>query len=85
MEEISQMVTSHFLLMCFLSLLSFSLGRVAGRLEASAIFSRRMNEIIGALKKVEQLAELRGEDVTKLSPQELVHRTQKQLDIKDDN
>lgn len=84
MEEIAQMVTSQFLIICFVTLLAFSLGRVSGRLEASVMFSRRMNDIIGALKKVEQLAELKGEDVSTLSSQELVHRTQKQLDIKDD-
>lgn len=84
MEEIAQMVTSQFLIICFVTLLAFSLGRLSGRLEASVMFSRRMNDIIGALKKVEQLAELKGEDVSTLSSQELVHRTQKQLDIKDD-
>jgi len=83
LEKITQMVTSQFLIICFLSFLSFSLGRVVGKLEASAIFSRRMNDIVGALKKVEQLAELRGEDLTKLSSQEIVNRTQKQLEIKD--
>ena len=77
------MVDSTFLLICVLTLMSFSLGRISGRIEASLIFGKRMNDIIGALKKVEHLANLKGEDISKLTPEEIVHRTQKQLEIKD--
>lgn len=77
------MVSSTFLLFCGATLFAFSLGRVSGRVEASLAFQRRMNDIIDALKKVEQLAVLKGEDISKLSSQEIVHRTQKQLEIKE--
>lgn len=61
----------------------YSLGRLAGRIEASFVFQERMSLIISSLRKVQQLAELRGEDISKLPPQEVVDRIQKQLEIKD--
>lgn len=77
------MVTIHFIMLCFISLLCFSLGRAYGRIEAGLIFNQKINSIITALKRVQQLAELRGEDLTKVSSEEIVYRTQKQLELKD--
>lgn len=79
------MVNESVLLIVVIALVFFSLGRVSGRLEATLLFRQRMNDIIGALKKVEQLAVLRGEDMSKLSSEEIVTRTQKQLEIKSDD
>lgn len=74
------MVESNFFVTCLISLLCFSLGRVAGRLEASVIYSKRINDIIAALKKVEQLASLKGEDISSIPTTEIVYRTQKILE-----
>lgn len=43
-----------------------------------------MQSLISALKKVDTLAALRGEDVSKLSTDEIVRRTKKQLESEDD-
>ena len=83
MEEIIKMVGEYYLIL-FVGVFfaGYSLGRLAGRIEVSLTFQQNMPAIISALKKVQQLAELRGEDASKLSTQEIVIRIQKQLDIK---
>jgi replicative superfamily II helicase len=60
----------------------FLFGRYCGRVEAAIIFSQRINLIIDAIRKVEKLASLRGEDISKLTSDEIVHRAQKQMEIK---
>ena len=78
------MVTVNFFVIVLLSLLSFSLGRTFGRVESSIQMTNKLNSIIVAMKKVETLASLKGEDISKLSTDEIVHRTKKQMEIKDD-
>lgn len=75
------MVTTHFLVMVLLSLLCFSVGRLAGRMEASLIMTQRLNQIIHALKKIETVSALKGENLANLSTEELVNRIQKQMEI----
>ena len=77
------MVTVHFAVVVLLALLSFSLGRTFGRIQSSVDFSNTLRLVLSALKKVETLAALKGEDVSKLSAEELIHRTRKQLEIKE--
>lgn len=78
------MITVHFAVFVLLALLSFSLGRTFGRVQSSIEFSNTLRLILSALKKVETLAALKGEDISKLSTEELIHRTTKQLQIKED-
>lgn len=84
MEETVEMVDQTVVFIVVVALVFFSLGRITGRAEAAIIFRQRMNNIISALKKVEQLAALRGEDLSKVSTEEIVTRAQKQLEIKTD-
>jgi hypothetical protein len=77
------MVTIHFFVIVLLSLLSFSLGRLAGRMESSIIMTRRLNSIIMALKRVETISSLKGEDLTNVSSEELVRRINKQMELDD--
>jgi hypothetical protein len=49
------------------------------------MFGQHINAIIDAMRKVEKIAALRGEDVSKLSTSEIVHRTQKQMEIANDD
>lgn len=78
------MVEIHFFVIVLLSFISFSLGRVVGRLESSLLMTTRLNSIIDALKKIQTISSLRGEDVSKLSSEELIRRIQKQLELEDD-
>lgn len=68
-----------------MAFLCFSFGRSAGRLEGSILMAQRFNTIISAIKKVENLAQLKGEDVSKISSEELVARAEKYLkQVQDD-
>jgi hypothetical protein len=78
------MVTIHFFVIMFLSFLCFSLGRLAGRMESSILMSRRLNCIMLALKKVETISSLKGENLANVSSEELVKRINKQLELEDD-
>jgi len=78
------MVSIHFAILVVLFLFAFSIGRTFGRAEAGVLFNKRLNSIISALQKVETLASLKGEDISKLSTDDLVHRAKKQLKIADD-
>lgn len=78
------MVDPKVLFICFLSLLTFSLGRLSGRVEASMLYNKKLKDLLEAIKKVEQLASLRGEDVSKLSSDEILYRAKKQLELKHD-
>lgn len=62
-----------------MSLLCFSLGRSIGRLEGSVSMAHKFNTILSAIKKVENLAQLKGEDLSKISPEELIARAEKYL------
>jgi hypothetical protein len=79
------MVSSTFIYTVIASLISFLFGRYCGRVEAAIIFGQRINSIIDAMRKVEKIAALKGEDMSKLSTSEIVHRTQKQMEIIDDD
>lgn len=79
------MVTIHGLVIALIALVCFSLGRVSGRVEASLLYSSRLNDILTALKKVGEIASLKGEDLTKLTTEEIVHRTRKQMELNNDN
>lgn len=79
------MVSSSFLYTVVASLISFLFGRYCGRIEAAILFGQRINHIIDAMRKVEKLASLKGEDVSKLSTSEIVYRTQKLMETKDDD
>lgn len=63
----------------------FLFGRIYGQIESSMLFSRRINALIEAMRKVENLATLRGEDLSKISTNEWVERTRKQMDITNDD
>lgn len=79
------MVSSTFVYTIVASFVCFMFGRYCGRVEATILFGRRLNAIIDAMRKVEKLASLKGEDMSKLSTSEIVHRTQKQMEITDDD
>jgi hypothetical protein len=83
--ETFKMVTVHFAALVLIGVLSFFVGRTFGRVESVLQFNRRMQDIILALKKVENLAELRGEKLASLSADEIVHRTKRQLELKGDD
>ena len=85
MDEITQMVTANFFVIVFISLLCFSLGRVYGRAESSLVYSNRMNEVLTAMKRVNEVASLKGEDLTKLTTEEIVQRTRKQMELNNDD
>jgi len=69
------MVTVHFAALVLIAMLSFFIGKTYGRVESILLFNRRMRDIVAALKKVESLAELRGEKLASLSADESVYRT----------
>lgn len=79
------MVNSTFVYCVVSSFVCFLFGRYCGRVEASIMFGQHINAIIDAMRKVEKIAALRGEDVSKLSTSEIVHRTQKQMEIANDD
>lgn len=83
MEKVVAM-NMQFIALALVSLFSFSLGRTFGRIETTLSFNHKMQSLISALKKVDTLAALRGEDVSKLSTDEIVRRTKKQLESEDD-
>jgi hypothetical protein len=85
LEENVEMVTVNFFVIVLISLLCFSVGQMSGRIEASVLYSNRLHEILTAMKKVSEIASLRGEDLTKLSTEEIVTRTKKHLELKDEN
>jgi len=85
LDEITQMVTANFFVIVFISLLCFSLGRVYGRAESSLVYSNRMNEVLTAMKRVNEVASLKGEDLTKLTTEEIVQRTRKQMELNNDD
>lgn len=74
-----------FLAMALLALFSFSLGRTFGRVETTLSFNHKMQLLISAMRKVDTLASLKGEDMSKLSTEEIVRRTKKQLESEDNN
>ena len=78
------MVSTTTLLLVASHLFVFFIGRIYGQVEATFAFSKRINSIIEALRKVNELAALKGEDISNLSTQEILHRTKKQMEIKDD-
>lgn len=78
------MVTSNFFVMLLLSLLCFSVGRLTGRMESSIIMTRRLNSMMLALKKIETISSLKGENLSNISTEELVNRIQKQMELEDD-
>lgn len=63
---------------------AYSLGVAAGEFRANNATSARLQQIFTALKKVTDLATLRGEDISKLSDSELMSRIQKQLEVHND-
>lgn len=69
-----------FLVMALLALFSFSLGRTFGRVETTLSFNHKLRMIISALRKVDTLATLKGEDVSNLSTEELVRRATKHIE-----
>jgi hypothetical protein len=79
------MVTSNFFVMLLLSMLCFSLGRIVGKMESAVIMTNRLNSIMFALKKIEAVSSLKGENLATLSTEELVNRIQKQMELEDDN
>lgn len=79
------MVTVHFAALVLIAMLSFFIGKTYGRVESILLFNQRMRDIVAALKKVESLAELRGEKLASLSADEIVYRTQKQLEMKNED
>lgn len=83
MEKVVEMVTIHFAFLVIIVIFAFSVGKTFGRIETSIIFNRKLTSIISALKKVNQIAALRGEDIAKMSTEEIVRRTENQLKIKD--
>ena len=82
MDETTQMVTANFFVIVFISLLCFSLGRVYGRAESSLIYSSRLNDVLTAMKRINEVASLKGEDLT---TEEIVKRTRKQMELNNDN
>jgi hypothetical protein len=79
------MVTSNFFVMLLLSMLCFSLGRIVGKMESAAMMTNRLNSIMLALKKIETVSSLKGENLSTLSTEELVNRIQKQMELENDN
>lgn len=84
MEKVIKMVGSTTLLLIASHLLVFLIGRIYGQVESAIAFSKRINSIIDAMRKVENLAALKGEDISNLSTQEILNRTKKQMEIKND-
>lgn len=78
-------MNTQFIAIVLASLLSFSVGRIFGRVETTAVFNQRLQQILAAMRKVETLAHLRGEDLSKLSTEEIAYRTKKQLEMKGDD
>ena len=64
---------------------TFLIGRVYGQVESALIFTQRINSIIDALKKVENLALLKGEDLSKLSTKDLIERARKHMETRNDD
>ena len=83
MEKVFEMVTIHLAILAIILIFAFSIGRVFGRVETTLKVYAKMNAIISALKKVNELASLRGEDISKLSTDELIRRAENQIKIKD--
>lgn len=79
------MVNFTSILLVLSYLFVFLFGRVYGRIESSIIFSQRINAIIDAIRRVENLASLKGEDLSKVPTQEIIERTKKQMEIKLDD
>ena len=79
------MVTSNFFVMLLLSMLCFSLGRIVGKMESAVMMTNRLNSIMLALKKIETVSSLKGENLSTLSTEELVNRIQKQMELENDN
>jgi hypothetical protein len=44
-----------------------------------------MNEVLTAMKRVNEVASLKGEDLTKLTTEEIVQRTRKQMELNNDD
>jgi len=72
-----------FIVIAFLMFFSYMLGSVFGELRAIHATNERLKNFLVALKKVSDLATLRGEDFSKLSDTELLDRIQKQLEVYD--
>ena len=85
LEKVSQMVTATHLLIVGVIFVAFFFGRFVGRVESSILFSNHIASVIDAIRKVETLAALKGEDISKLSAEEIVLRANKQLQIKKDD
>lgn len=77
-------MSTQFAAIVLATLLSFFLGRTFGRIETTIALNHKIHLIITAMRKVEKLAALRGEDVSKISLDELLRRTETQLQVKDD-
>jgi cell fate (sporulation/competence/biofilm development) regulator YmcA (YheA/YmcA/DUF963 family) len=77
-------MSSQFAAIALATMLSFFLGRTFGRIETTIALNQKIHLIVSAMRKVEKLATLRGEDVSKISVDELLRRTETQLQVKDD-
>lgn len=78
------MVTVHALVIVFISFVCFSLGRLSGRAEAYIIFSKRLNDIVCAIKKLDEISSLRGQNISNMSAEEIVQRTKKIMELDDE-
>lgn len=76
-------MTTLFIIISYL--IVFLAGRICGQFESAVLYSQRINSVIDAIKKVENLAALKGEDLSKVSTKELVERARKQMELKKDD
>jgi hypothetical protein len=66
-------------LILFFNIFFFFFGKLAGKLEATLALRGEVTKIITATQKVQNLANLKGEDISKISDQEFIERIKVQL------
>lgn len=63
----------------------FFMGKALGKLEMSILMRSEILSIIDAVRKVEQVSSLKGEDINKMSIDELMNRVKVQMQLKKDD
>ena len=73
------------ILFIFLNVIFFFMGRSLGRVEMSIQMRREILGIIDAVRKVEHVSSLKGEDISKMSIDDLMKKVKDQMNLKNDS
>jgi hypothetical protein len=75
------MIEMTIILLIFLNIIVFFMGKALGKVEMSIQMRSEILRIIDAVKKVEQVSSLKGEDISKMSVDDLMKKVKDQMNL----